>query len=157
CLGMAPAEIARKADSIIAFSELGEFIDQPLNTYSTGMKARLAFSTAISVAPDIFIIDEALAAGDNSFVNKCIGRVREICHRGATGLFVSHSTALTSELCERALWLDGGVTQAIGDAAKVVKAYEYDVWRRIGERNASETAAANEVARTGRYVLRNDN
>jgi lipopolysaccharide transport system ATP-binding protein len=156
CLGMSPDEIRRKADSIIAFSELGEFIDQPLKTYSTGMRARLTFSTAISVEPDILIIDEALAAGDNYFVNKCVGRLGEICRSGATVLLVSHSAALTSELCHRVLWLDGGTIHALGDASHVVKAYEFDVWRRLGERASADNAAsaeARDVARTGRYTL----
>ena len=131
CLGMSRAEVARKAEEIIDFSELRHVIDQPFKTYSSGMQARLTFSTAISVDPDVFIIDEALAAGDAYFVNKCMRRIREICDSGATVLFVSHGTGTVAQICNRAIWLEGGRVREIGDAREICRQYDYDVHVRI--------------------------
>jgi ABC-type polysaccharide/polyol phosphate transport system ATPase subunit len=131
CLGMSRAEVARKAEEIIDFSELREVIDQPFKTYSSGMQARLTFSTAISVEPDVFIIDEALAAGDAYFVNKCMRRIRDICESGATVLFVSHGTGTVAQICNRAIWLEGGRIREIGNAREITRQYDYNVHVRV--------------------------
>ena len=154
CLGMSKSEIDRKYDSIVAFSELAEVIDRPFRTYSSGMKAKLTFSTAISVDPEILILDEALAAGDAYFVSKCMGRVREICSSGATVFFVSHSMQLIQELCTRALWIDGGRLVHEGKAANVAAAYTQSVWSEAERRNREQTERAlDATVQTGRYEV----
>ncbi|MBI3411949.1 MAG: ATP-binding cassette domain-containing protein [Planctomycetes bacterium] len=124
CLGMTRGEVDRRLDSIIDFSELREVIDQPFKTYSSGMKGRLTFAVAISVEPDIFIVDEALATGDAAFVQKCLRRLRAICQSGSTVLLVSHGTALLAQLCHRVIWIDQGVIKQIGKPLQVIRAYD---------------------------------
>ncbi len=132
-MGMSREEIERKLDGIIDFAELRHVIDQPFKTYSSGMMARLTFSTAISVDPDIFIVDEALAAGDAAFVAKCNRRIREIVDSGATVLFVSHSTYLVRTLCDRGIYIENGQVKAIGDAAYVSSLYDADTLEIVGK------------------------
>jgi lipopolysaccharide transport system ATP-binding protein len=157
---MTDSDIDKKIDSIIEFSELSNVIDQPFKTYSSGMQARLTFSTAISIEPDIFIVDEALAAGDAYFVRKCMQKIRDICDSGATVFFVSHSAGLIAELCNQAIWLEQSKIRAIGDAHNVTKAYEYSVWKLVEDSNRIECEANNanlSVLETGKYVLENSN
>lgn len=106
--GMSRQETDSKVAEIIAFAELGEFIHQPVKTYSSGMKARLAFAVSISVEPDILIVDEALSVGDAAFQRKCFAKMEDIRAKGATILFVSHSEASVVALCNRAIWISQG-------------------------------------------------
>lgn len=131
CLGMSREEMVRKFDWIVDFAELGSVIDKPFKTYSSGMQARLTFATAISVDPEILIIDEALAAGDAYFVVKCGRRMRELCDSGATVLFVSHSSYQVASLCDRAIWIADGRVREIGDAITVCRHYDYAVHERL--------------------------
>lgn len=130
CHGMSREEAEDKMDWIIAFSELGDVIDQPFHTYSSGMQTRLTFATAISVDPDILVVDEALAAGDAYFISKSMERIQTICQSGTTVFFVSHSLYLVIELCAKAIWLDEGVIREQGDVYPVTKAYERYLWEK---------------------------
>ncbi|WP_324413631.1 ABC transporter ATP-binding protein [Bradyrhizobium sp.] len=154
CLGMTKDEIEAKVPWIIDFSELEHVIDQPFRTYSSGMQARLTFATAISVDPEIFIVDEALAAGDAAFVHKCMRRVRQICESGATVLFVSHSEGLIADLCDEAIWIDNGRVVLQGGAEPVTKAYHQWVWDREMKRNSDANGDAYErTVQTSKYEL----
>ncbi len=113
-----------KAPEIIAYSELDRFIDRPLKTYSSGMLARLAFSIATVVQPDILIVDEILAVGDERFQRKSRARMLELMSGGATVLFVSHNLSQIRELCDRVIWLEHGRIRAQGDAKALCDAYE---------------------------------
>jgi lipopolysaccharide transport system ATP-binding protein len=121
--GMSGAEIAGRVDEIVDFSELGEFIEQPVRTYSSGMFLRLAFSIATASDPDVLIVDEALAVGDQRFQLKCTERISRFVERGGTLVFCSHNLYQVKKLCRQALWLDHGVVQAQGPSAEVCDAY----------------------------------
>ena len=123
-LGYSEKFLQDKYDEIVAFSELGEFIEAPLRSYSSGMVMRLAFSIATVVNPDILIVDEILAVGDAAFQEKSKKRMLELMGGGTTVLFVSHSLEQIREMCDRVLWLDHGRMRLCGDAQSVCDAYQ---------------------------------
>jgi ABC-type polysaccharide/polyol phosphate transport system ATPase subunit len=123
-LGLSQEELRRKMPDIVSFSELGDFIDQPVKTYSTGMAMRLGFSIATQVEPDVLIIDEALSVGDGYFQKKCMDRLRRFVDGGGTLLFCSHAMYYVSAFCQRALWLRQGRAEALGPTDEVVRQYE---------------------------------
>ena len=123
--GLSPAEIEQIKPQVIEFAELGDYIDQPLRTYSSGMRARLGFAFASSIRPDILIVDEALAVGDRRFSQKCRARVKEIMAGGdVTVLFVTHSLVLAKQFCTRGIVIDKGTKLFDGDIAEAIAFYE---------------------------------
>lgn len=135
-LGLSKGEIDARFDEIAAFADIGEFIEQSVKTYSSGMYARLAFSIAINVDPEILIVDEALAVGDARFVAKCMRRIKDIQDCGASILFVSHDVGSVRTLCERALWLDKGFLVEQGDVFTVTGRFTEYMFR--DEKNEQE-------------------
>lgn len=122
-LGMTKAQVRERYDSILAFSEIAEFINEPLRTYSMGMSLRLAFSIAVHCDPAIVIIDEVLGVGDAAFQRKCHTRIAELRNEGRTLLCVSHSPETVLEFCDRAIWLHHGQMVMDGEAREVCDAY----------------------------------
>ncbi|HXH02943.1 MAG TPA: ABC transporter ATP-binding protein [Candidatus Competibacteraceae bacterium] len=122
-MGMHRDEMERRMGEIIAFSELDEFIDQPISSYSAGMRARLGFSVAIQLDPDILLIDEVLGVGDAQFQAKSSARIHDIIRSRKTVVLVSHNADTLRKLCNRAIWLEGGVTRAVGDTDSVLREY----------------------------------
>ena len=121
-LGLTQSEIDARIGDIIGFADIGQFIDQPVKNYSSGMYVRLAFAIAIHVSPDILIIDEALAVGDVRFQHKCMAKIKEFCAKG-TVVFVSHNTSAVKELCSRVIWLDSGRIRMEGQPKYVIEKY----------------------------------
>jgi len=122
-LGLNRAAVRRQFDAIVDFSGIGDFINEPLRTYSSGMIMRLAFSVAINVEPDILIIDEVLGVGDQAFFSKCLDRIMEFRRSGKTILCVSHALPSLTKLCNQAIWLDHGRLITSGTVEEVIQAY----------------------------------
>jgi ABC-type polysaccharide/polyol phosphate transport system ATPase subunit len=122
-LGLTRKRAAEIYDEVVEFSDIGDFIHQPLRTYSTGMMLRLAFSVAVNINPDFLIVDEVLAVGDQGFQKKCFAKIADLKRRGVSLLCVSHSPGVVEQLCERTLWLDHGELVADGKTADVLKLY----------------------------------
>ena len=121
--GLTKKEIDNRLEQIIEFSELKDFIDNPVRTYSSGMFMRLAFAVAINVDADILLVDEILSVGDQHFQAKCINKMKELKKEGKTMVFVTHSLGSAKELCDRAVWLSNGVIKMDGDTNTVVEKY----------------------------------
>ncbi|MFF2052782.1 ABC transporter ATP-binding protein [Leifsonia sp. NPDC058194] len=123
-LGMGRKEIDRKFDEIVAFSGVEHFIDQPVKNYSSGMYVRLGFSVAISVEPEILVVDEVLSVGDADFQKKCQQKFEDLRSEGKTVILVSHSLDTVERMCDRAAWLQNGTLRAVGDTESTVAAYK---------------------------------
>lgn len=135
-LGLSRAQIEQRMESILAFADIGEFIDQPVRSYSSGMSVRLAFAVIAHVDADILIIDEALAVGDAFFSQKCMRFLREFQKNG-TLLFVSHDAAAVTNLCENAVWLQNGQMRLVGTSQEVIEAYMTEQ-HAVGRRDAGD-------------------
>jgi ABC-type polysaccharide/polyol phosphate transport system ATPase subunit len=122
-LGLSKRQIQDRFDDIVDFAELREFIDAPVKTYSSGMYMRLGFAVAINVDPDVLLVDEVLAVGDEGFTHKCLDKFSEFRRRGKTILLVTHSLNLVERFCDEALWLDGGRAMAHGDPKRAIGEY----------------------------------
>ncbi|MEQ1756821.1 MAG: ABC transporter ATP-binding protein [Vicinamibacterales bacterium] len=139
-LGLTKREIATRFADIVSFAELEAFIDAPVKTYSSGMYMRLGFSVAIHVDPDVLLVDEVLAVGDEAFTHKCLDRFADLRRRGRTVLLVTHSLDMVSRFCDEALWLDSGQVRAQGDPRRVIDAYLLDVAAAEEQQMASTVA-----------------
>src|SRR5688572_12563195 len=147
-LGLTKRQIRDRFDAIVDFAELREFIDAPVKTYSSGMYMRLGFAVAIHVEPDVLLVDEVLAVGDEGFTHKCLDKFAEFRRRGKTVLLVTHSLGLVERFCDEALWMDGGHVRATGDPRRVVGAYVTAVETGEEEQLAADDARAQAVAGT---------
>jgi ABC-type polysaccharide/polyol phosphate transport system ATPase subunit len=148
-LGLSRAEIRARFDEIVAFAGLEPFVDNPVKTYSSGMYMRLGFAIAVTVDPDILLIDEVLAVGDEAFQHRCVGKIQEFKARGKTIVLVSHDLASIERLCDEAVWLDGGRLQAQGETRGVVAQYLDHVAREEARALGVEHAQAEALARSG--------
>jgi ABC-type polysaccharide/polyol phosphate transport system ATPase subunit len=123
-MGHTQRDVEEKFDQIVTFADLGGFINAPLRTYSTGMVARLGFAVATAWEPDVLVLDEVLAVGDEAFQRKCHARIQDFRLRGATVLMVSHNASTVKDNCQKVAWIDHGEIQAIGAPEEVVGLYQ---------------------------------
>lgn len=144
-LGLSREEVDARFDDIAAFADIGDFINQPVKTYSSGMYVRLAFAIQANIDPDILIVDEALAVGDAYFVHRCMARFHDLQRRGTTIIFVSHDASSVKRLCGRVLWLKDGNLTLVGNATTVVDAYLQDLFG-LGEKYSNSDIANHAVA-----------
>lgn len=145
-MGFSRKQMEEKVNDIIQFADLGDFINQPVKTYSSGMYARLAFSVAINIEPDILIVDEALSVGDMGFQHKCMNKMKELIDTGVTVIFVSHDTFAIKSLCQRCIYLKDGEVLADGNAIQVTDLYLMDTRKKIYTAEEKEIEAANKTA-----------
>jgi lipopolysaccharide transport system ATP-binding protein len=150
-LGLTKAEVDERFDDIVSFADIGDFLDQPVKTYSSGMYVRLAFAVAIHTSPELLIIDEALAVGDAKFNAKCMARIKRLREDGLSILFVSHDVGAVRSLCDRSIWLDKGRPRLAGSVFAVTAQYmqhlfEEDAARVDAERGQAVEQATQEIA-----------
>lgn len=140
-LGMSRAEIRRKFDEIVEFSEVHRFLDTPVKRYSSGMYVRLAFAVAAHLEPEILVVDEVLAVGDAQFQKKCLGKMSEVSHLGRTVLFVSHNMQAVAKLCSKGVVLDRGRVAFLGGAREAISRYHVGADRLLAEQDQTRAAA----------------
>jgi lipopolysaccharide transport system ATP-binding protein len=145
-LGLSRRQIDRRYREIVEFSGLADFMEEPVKNYSSGMYVRLGFAVAIHTDPDVLLVDEVLAVGDEAFAHRCIRRIEEFLAAGRTLLLVSHSLDLVAELCDRVLWLDRGHQRLTGDPRRVVDAYRQAVAEEEGAEHLAAARAGQEEA-----------
>jgi len=155
-LGLSKEEIDTRFDDIAAFADIGEFIEQPVKTYSSGMTVRLAFAVAINVAPEILIVDEALAVGDAAFQRKCMRKISEMSDAGVTLLFVSHDLETVKKICSEAIYLARGSAMEFGAAKQVCISYERDLFGASRKAETKQALALVDSAKLDRAVLDQD-
>lgn len=148
-LGLPRREVERRYDSIVAFSGLGDFIEEPVKNYSSGMYVRLGFAVAIHTDPEVLLVDEVLAVGDEAFAHRCLAKVAELVASGRTLLLVSHSLSLVEEHCDRVLWLDHGKARRAGEPRRVIDAYREAVAEAEGEAHRAAKQQGGEAAADG--------
>ncbi|HUX88266.1 MAG TPA: ABC transporter ATP-binding protein, partial [Chloroflexota bacterium] len=144
-LGLSRADVRRKFEAIVEFAELDRFIDSPVKHYSSGMYMRLAFAIAAHVEPEILLVDEVLAVGDEAFQRKCLARIQSLQSSGVTVVYVSHAMETVSTLCDRAVWIDHGVLQQIGPARSTIAAYRQAVSEPAAPRRNDGTVHSLEI------------
>ena len=148
-LGLTKREIARRFDEIVEFAELEAFIDAPVKTYSSGMYMRLGFAVAVHVDPDVLLVDEVLAVGDEAFSLKCLDKFAEYKRRGKTIVLVTHGLGMVERFCDEALWIDRGAERVLGDPRRVVQAYVSQVEKAEERTLAASDRRMQEAARKG--------
>lgn len=141
-MGFRREEMKDRVEKIAEFADIGDFLYQPVKTYSSGMFARLAFAVAINIEPDILIVDEALSVGDIFFQNKCYKKFEELRSRGITVLFVSHDISSVKQMCSRVLWIEKGKQQMVGDSVEVCNAYSNSILAKRGQEYEKELLSA---------------
>ena len=155
-LGMKRAEIEKKFDEIVAFSEIEAFLDTPVKHYSTGMYMRLAFSVAAHLDPEVLIVDEVLAVGDVGFQRKCLRKMRDVGESGRTVIFVSHDMQSIARLCRRAIWLKDGQLKSDGEAKHVVGEYLHEQSRTGAEKIWEDDGPGNEIVQLRAVRVRSE-
>ncbi|NCS36440.1 MAG: ABC transporter ATP-binding protein [Microcystis aeruginosa G11-01] len=155
-LGLSQKEVENKFDEIAAFADIGDFIDEPVKTYSSGMFVRLAFAVAINVNPEILIVDEALSVGDGVFVHRCMAKIKEFQDSNGTILFVSHDNGAISRLCSEVVWLNKGKIIEIGKPFDVCKHYQAWIYKQINENSQNEIDQQYETSIKEKGIESND-
>lgn len=154
-LGLTKKEIDQKYQDIVNFADIGEFIDQPVRTYSSGMTVRLGFAVAVHLDPDILLIDEVLAVGDENFQRKSIEKILEVGEKGVTIVFVSHNLSLLESLCKKVFWLHEGKVIIHNDPKKIIARYLYKVSKKSKQKNPSTPFVINHTNTDKKFEIHN--